>query len=406
MPIPLKYNLRNLYVRKSSTLATVGGVSLVTAVFIVLMALANGLQSSLVTTGEEMNLVVMRKGPLSETSSFLPYEVFQAMRALAGIAQDEEKRPLIVGELLIIYLHQKQGGGEGNVILRGGGPLSFQLRPQVRLVEGRRFRPGLPEVIVSRRMRDRFAHLEIGEFIQPHKKRYQIVGIFDAGNTAQDSEVWADHDVLAEDFHRRGHSSVLLRATDRTALTTLKEAIENDPRIHLQAIPEREYYREQTHTPLISGVYAFGFFISILLAFGAFFGALNTMYATVSARVREIGTLRALGFSRRAILSSFVLESVLTALVGWALGVLLALPVHNLSTGTTNWTTVSELAFSFRISPGIVLLAILWALLIGVAGAICRRPGPPVGRSPTPSAWPDEGKMRAGYPNWVRNDMI
>jgi len=367
MAIPLKYNFRNLVVRRTTTLMTAVSITLTVAVFVMLNALAVGLQTSLATTGQTLNVLILREGSQSETQSSVSRDSLQVIRYLEGIAKDSSGQPIVSPEQVVLINIPRRGEVQGsNVVIRGLGPEGPGLRPEFKLVEGRRFRPGLREVIASRKIAGRFENCGLGERLKFAKGYWTVVGIFEVGNTAYDSEIWADANELAADFDREAYSGVLLRATDAGAVARLKDQIANDRRLHLKTQSEREYYERQTR--FAGPIKYLGFFIAALMAIGASFAAMNTMYAAVARRTREIGTLRVLGYSRGSILLSFILESALIALLGGALGCLLALPINGVTTGTTNFSTFSEIAFNFRITPGLLLNGMLFAVIMGGVG--------------------------------------
>jgi len=369
MAIPLKYNLRNLTVRRTTTLMTAFSITLTVTVFVVLMALARGLETSLSATGHPLNLLVMRDGSQSETQSSVQRDSLQVIRYLEGIAKNEKGEPWVSPELIVLINLPRRGQAQGsNVTIRGLTPAGFGLRPEFKVVEGRQFRSGLREVIVSKKISDRFQNCGLGDKVKFAKGYWTVVGIFEVGNTAYASEIWTDPEDLGQDFDRDAYSSVFLRAVDSSTLNRLKQQLADDRRLHLKAQIEREYYEKQTSSA--APIKALGIFIAGLMAIGASFACMNTMYAAVARRTKEIGALRVLGFSRGSILLSFVIESVLIALVGGAIGCLLALPVNGVTTGTTNFTTFSELAFNFRVTPRLLLNGMIFAALMGFIGGL------------------------------------
>jgi putative ABC transport system permease protein len=369
MAIPLKYNLRNLAVRRTTTLMTAFSITLTVTVFVVLMALARGLETSLSATGHPLNLLVMRDGSQSETQSSVQRDSLQVIRYLEGIAKNEKGEPWVSPELIVLINLPRRGQAQGsNVTIRGLTPAGFGLRPEFKLVEGRQFRSGLREVIVSKKISDRFQNCGLGDKVKFAKGYWTVVGIFEVGNTAYASEIWTDPEDLGQDFDRDAYSSVFLRAVDSSTLNRLKQQLADDRRLHLKAQTEREYYEKQTSSA--APIKALGIFIAGLMAIGASFASMNTMYAAVARRTKEIGALRVLGFSRGSILLSFIIESVLIAIVGGAIGCLLALPVNGVTTGTTNFTTFSELAFNFRVTPRLLLNGMIFAALMGFIGGL------------------------------------
>jgi putative ABC transport system permease protein len=369
MAIPLKYNLRNLAVRRTTTLMTAFSITLTVTVFVVLMALARGLETSLTATGHPLNVLVMRDGSQSETQSSVQRDSLQVIRYLDGIAKNEKGEPWVSPELIVLINLPRRGQAQGsNVTIRGLTPAGFGLRPEFKLVEGRQFRSGLREVIVSKKISERFQNCGLGDKVKFAKGYWTVVGIFEVGNTAYASEIWTDPEELGQDFDRDAYSSVFLRAVDSSALNRLKQQLADDRRLHLKAQAEPEYYEKQTSSA--APIKALGIFIAGLMAVGASFASMNTMYAAVARRTKEIGALRVLGFSRGSILLSFVIESILIALVGGAIGCLLALPVNGVTTGTTNFTTFSELAFNFRVTPHLLLNGMIFAVLMGFIGGL------------------------------------
>lgn len=367
MAIPLKYNLRNLIVRRTTTLTTALSITLTVAVFLVLMALAGGLETSLTSTGNPLNVLIMREGANSEAVSIVDHDSYQVIKYLAGIAKDPQGNPGVSPEVIILINMKRRTDNTGaNVTIRGLGAEGPSLRPQFKLIEGRMFRPGLREVIVSRRISHRFKDCALGDKLKFAKGYWTVVGVFMAGNSAYDSEIWADVNDLASDFDRQVYSDVVVRATNTAAVAQIADEVANDRRLHLKPITEKKYYENQTSSA--APIKAFGIFIAILMAVGAAFAAMNTMYAAVARRTREIGTLRALGYSKNSVLASFVLESVFIAVLGGIIGCLVAFPVNGITTGTTDFTTFSELAFQFQVSPMLMGRGIIFAAVIGFLG--------------------------------------
>ncbi|MBI2002263.1 MAG: ABC transporter permease [candidate division NC10 bacterium] len=366
MAIPLTYNLRNLRVRAYSTVMTALSIGLVVAVFIGVTALARGLEEAFVTTGTPLNLVVLRQGSQVETSSVVRRDSLQVIKYLPGVAVDSMGLPLVSPELIVLLNLPKRDGGQGNVIVRGVSTKGFELRPQVRLVRGRPVRPGLREILVGRAVAERFQDAEPGAALRFGRSLWRVVGVFDAGRTAFDSEIWSDESELAQDFDRADYSSVLLRAESGPGLQAIQQRISEDRRLHLKALTEQAYYAEQTKAA--GPIKVLGSFMAVVMAIGASFAVMNTMYAAVARRSREIGILRVLGFRPGSILLSFLAESLLLALVGGVVGCLLALPIHGLSTGTTNFRTFSEVSFAFRITPDLLLGGLAFSLVMGGLG--------------------------------------
>jgi len=371
MAVPLKYSLRNLFVRKVSTAMTVLGVALVVVVFLLVMSLAEGVRKTFQTAVSPLNLVVMRVGAQSDVQSFVEKERYEVIRGLPGVGRDAQGQPLVSPETVPLINVARKDGKKTNIIVRGVEPVAFLLRPPIPIVEGRLFRPGTNEAIVSRRTRERFAHMDVGDTIQAGSQRWVVVGIFDASGSPYDSEIWADlNDVQAQTRRTGGFSIVRVRTSDRAARARFIAAVKGDQQVKLDAKPEDEYYAEQMGTA--RPIQFLAYFVGILMAVGASFGAMNTMYAQVSARTREIATLRALGFSRRSVLASFVIESIALALLGGVVGGLVALVIVKFfltaPTGTNNFNTFAEILFNFRLTPPLLLAGLVFSLGIGAFG--------------------------------------
>ena len=369
MALPLKYNLRNIIVRKGSTLATAVTIGLTVAVFLMVMALARGIDLTLSTSGEPLNLIVLREGSTAELNSTLTKENYNDLIYLDGVEREADK-PLATGELVTLIYKARKGMNQGsNVTVRGVGPMSFKLRSGFQTTSGRRFQPGLTEAVVSKRIAERFQGLDIGDKFRIQTTDYTVVGLFDSAGKAFESEIWVDINSLASTTKRDMFSSVLLRAKDQNALAAMSKRITDDPKLHLKALSERTFYEDQQGTAS-GALKGLAVFISFIMAVGAGFAGMNTMYAAVARRTKEIGTLRVLGFGRLSILIAFLLESVSIAVLGALIGILLALPLNFVSTGTSNWVTFSEIAFNFKVTPDLILMALLFGAVIGFVGSL------------------------------------
>jgi putative ABC transport system permease protein len=369
MALPLKYNLRNIVVRKSSTLATALTVGLTVGVFLMVMALARGIDLTLASSGESLNLIVLREGSTAELNSVVTREQLNDLKFLDGVVREGDE-PLAAPESMTLIYRARKGLSQGsNVIIRGIGPMSAKLRSGFSLVSGRMFQPGLTEAIVSRRIAERFQGLDVGDKFRIQATDYTVVGLFEAGGKAFESEVWVDVNSLATTRKRDTFTSVLLRVPDQATQAALAKRITDDQRLHLKALPERTFYEDQQG--IASGILkGLAVFVSIIMAVGAAFAGMNTMYAAVARRTKEIGTLRVLGFGRMSILIAFVLESLAIAILGVAIGIVLALPLNFVSTGTSNWATFSEIAFNFRVTPDLMLAALIFGAGIGLFGSL------------------------------------
>lgn len=369
MSIPLKYNIGNLTARKVSTLMTIFGIGIVIAVMVAMMALYNGVQTAIVSSGSKENLMVMREGALTEATSWVSKEAARIIAGLPGIARNDAGQPLVSPELVVIFKLPKKDGAKGsNLNVRGVTPAAFELRPYLKLTAGRMFRPGVNEVIVSERVRERFANLDIGDSFRFGPRSWTVVGVFDGKGTSFDSELWADIGYLGLAQKRQEYSIVILRPGDPTAFAAIRDQIRNDNRLKLQVKSEYRYYEEQTSG--LVGIIVLVGFVTVFMVIGAILGAMNTMFSAVASRKREIATLRALGFKRRAILFSIIVEAAFIAALGGVAGILLALPVNGIATGTTNFQTFSEVAFNFRITPGLALMALGLATMAGIVGGV------------------------------------
>ena len=369
MFIPIKYNLRYLMTRWTNTLMTAATFALVVAVFVIIMSLARGIERALTSTGDPLNVLIMRPGAQSEGQSSIDIERYHVVRSYPGIARDETGEPLAAPEIIVLVNKPKAGDGKpSNLQIRGVHPLVFKIRPEVQIVGGRVFRPGLREVIVSRSVSRRFKNMSIGETPQIGKVRMTIVGVFEARGSAIDSEMWADYQEIMQAFDRRAYSTVVVRARDAAAVDAILRTVAGDRRIKLSAKTEMKYYQEQTSTA--GPLKAFGIFLAVIMSIGASFAGMNAMYASVASRVREIATLRVLGFTPFSILASFLIESVFLALIGGLLGCALSLPINGLATGTTNFQTFSEIVFYFTITPDLMLRGLIFAAVMGAVGGI------------------------------------
>ena len=370
MAIPLRYNLRSLIVRWRATVATALGIALVVAVFVMVMSLARGLAATYISTGDPRNLLVLRKGSTAESSSQITRDEVRQVRYLAGIARNGAGEPLASPEIqVLVQMARRNQAGTAHVLLRGLGPVGIELRPHVQIRAGRMFQTGLNECIVSQRIAQRFAGCQIGDQFAGGKARWTVVGIFDAAKSAYESEIWVDADEARAAFNRSFYGSILLRpVADGAAVATLTNRMESNRDISVRVLPETEYYKEQTNTG--APIQFLGKFLAIVMSIGAVFSAMNTMYAAVGSRSREIGTLRVLGYKRRDIYASFLIESVLLSLLGGALGCILALPLNGVATGTLSWNSFTEVAFEFRITGELLGQGMLFALIMGVLGGL------------------------------------
>lgn len=370
MAIPISYNIRNMILRKGLTMMTALGIALTVMTAVFLMMLLAGMRKAFVASGDPLNVLVLRKGSTSELAGGFTKDKLPILTSLPGIAKDSKGEPMVSGEwVVIVVLPRKDGTGETNVTLRGMSSEGFELRPKVKLVAGQWFNPGQHEVVVSQSIHNRFSHTSVGDMIDFGKGQWKVTGIFDAGGTAYDSEMWSDVNQVADQFNRQNAiGSAYLRATDALSADALKHRVADDQRLELEGMLETDYYKKQTSSG--APIRLMGYVVGITMAIGSIFAATNTMYAAVAYRAREIATLRVLGFPRGSILTSFVFESVLLALLGAALGILLMLPFNGMSTGTSNAVTFSEVVFKMQITLGVVGYAVLFAVVMGLIGGV------------------------------------
>jgi ABC-type lipoprotein release transport system permease subunit len=368
MAIPVGYIARNLVARRLTTTLTAGGMALVVYVFATVLMLSAGLEKTLVATGQDDNVVVIRRSAQTEVQSGIARLQAGVVESLPQIALSADGRPLISKEpVVLINLPKRASGKPANVVIRGVTAAGLVLRPQVKLVEGRMFRPGTAEVIAGRAVADGFEGAGLGETLRFASRDWTVVGVFDAGHTAFDSEIWGDAEQMLQAFRRTGFSSLLFRLNDPDQFDAVKAAIEDDPRLTLEAKRERRFYAEQSEA-LSKFISYLGTSISIIFSIGAVIGAAITMYASVASRTGEIGTLRALGFSRASILAAFLGEALLLGFIGGVVGLAAASLMQALSISTTNFQTFAEIAFSFTLTPRIVIVSLVFALAMGFIG--------------------------------------
>jgi putative ABC transport system permease protein len=372
MGLVSNYNLRSMLVRRGTAAMTAMGIAMVVAVFVMTLAIAQGFRSTLVASGARDNAIVLRRSATAETVSAVPKAALPIIETLPQVRRDARERPLVSPEMVaIISLPRATDNQPANVPTRGVGDRAFQVRDTIKIVEGRRFTPGLREINVGRLAVIRFKGLTLGSDVKFATVTWKVVGVFSAEDAAFESEVWGDVDLMMSAFQRQvAYQSATAKLTDASAFDSFAAAIAADPRLELVAKRERDYYAEQSEV-MTTVIRVFGSFVTLILSIGAMFGAMNTMYAAVAYRTREIGTLRALGFSQMRIVTAFLAESIVLALIGGVIGCILALPVHGLSTGTTNMSgSFTEVAFKFRITPTLLAFGVLFAGLMGAAGGL------------------------------------
>lgn len=371
MALPIGYNVRSLGQRWKVTLLAVFGIAMVVAVFVTLLSMEAGFRISLRSTGSPLNGIVTQRGSQSELTSWMQIADANVVKVDPRVARNSEGVPLASCEVVVLTTRPKRADNQpANITFRGVSPIGFQVRNGIKVVEGRAFTPGLYEVIVGKKIADRVTGLDIGSTINIQKKEWKVVGHFVADGSSFESEIWGDYDAMAPAIGRNGGcESLTLRLQDPKTLAAFDKELRANPRVQLQIDSEPKYY-ENLAGPTAKALLYLAAFVSLVMGVGAVFGAMNTMYAIVSQRTREIGTLRALGFSRFSILFSFVVESMLLAGIGGVVGCLLALPMNGFTTATGQTNSFSELAFAFRITPSIVVIGIGFAVLMGLVGGL------------------------------------
>jgi putative ABC transport system permease protein len=368
MAVPLSYNVRSLYIRRKLTILAVAGIALVIGVLIFLIAMANGFRAALAATGSPINAIVTQRGSNSELSSNITRDNAQVLSDDPRVMKDANGRALFSPELMVVANMRRKDGADVNVVVRGVSQMAFTVRNGITITDGRNLQPGLYELIVGRKIFERIEGMEIGRSIKLQRRDWKIVGVFDAGGSGFESEIWGDTAVIGPAFNRSGYHSVTLRMRDASTISSLNADLEHNPRMQVQATQEQQYYEDQSG--VVSGpLLGLAVFVAIVMGIGAVFGTMNTMYALVAARTREIGTLRALGFSKASILTAFVVESTFLASVGGALGCLIALPANGMTTASGG-PNFGEIGFAFRISGTSLVVGMALAVLMGVAGGV------------------------------------
>jgi putative ABC transport system permease protein len=371
MAIPLSYNVRSVTARWTSVIVAVLGIAGTVGVFVAMLAMANGFRATLVASGSPRNAIVRRAGADSEMVSAVSLDQLRVIEDAPGVARDA-RGPLVSGEVVVIApFPLASSGTDANVQVRGVSPRALEVRDNVRIAAGRFFQPGLAELVVGKNAVKTYRGLGLGSEVRFGGGNWKVVGVFDAGGSAFDSEVWCDANVLSQIYKRPTNvfQSVTARLESPSALTRFKDALTADPRLSVQVDRETDYYERQSRT-LTTLIRVLGFLVAIVMGVGAVFGALNTMYSAVAERGREIATMRALGFGGGTVVLSFVLESLFIAFAGGVLGCLAVLPMNGFTTGTMNWQTFSHLAFAFRITPALLAEGVVFAMLMGLIGGV------------------------------------
>lgn len=369
MAMPIGYNARNVIVRWRVSLLAVGGIALVVAVLIVLVAMSTGFRETLAATGTPGNAILTQRGSNGELTSGLSIEEIEDLSVDARVARTPDGRPLASPEMVVVAnMERRVDGKPTNVLVRGVTPMAFEVRRSVRLVEGRWFEPGRTEIVVGRRIRERIAGLEPGSVVSLQRRQWRVVGIFEAEGSGFESEIWGDAYVTRPAFNRaQGFQSLTVRVADPRSIDAWNADLEKSPYLRAAVKDERQFYADQAG-PLATLLLFLAGFVSIVMGVGAAFGAMNTMNGIIATRTREVGTLRALGFPRTSILVSFLIEAAMLSLAGGVLGVLFALPFNGLESAVGN--QFSELAFSFRITQRSIGIGLVVAVSMGVFGGL------------------------------------
>ncbi|SFN34771.1 ABC-type transport system, involved in lipoprotein release, permease component [Formivibrio citricus] len=366
--IPVQYIWRNLFARRLTTLLTAGGMALVVFVFTAVQMLEAGLRSTLVETGSPDNVVVIRAAAQTEIQSSIERSQAHILSTLPYIAADSAGNPLLAREcLVLISLNKKISNNPANITVRGTDATGLALRPQVKLVAGRPFHPDSNEIVVGSSIANGFAGVGLGEKLFFARREWQVVGIFDAGKTGFNSEIWGDGEQMMQAFRRPVYSSVVFKLGDRRAFDEMSTRLGNDRRLNVEAKRENDFYADQSRF-MATFIRILGNTLSVIFSIGAVLGAMITMYGSVASRTPEIGTLRAIGFRKSRILIAFLGESLLLSLVGGITGIVAASAMQWITLSTMNWQTFSELAFSFTLTPGIVASALAFSLAMGFIG--------------------------------------
>jgi len=368
--IPVKYNVRSLRVRWVTTLLTCLAIGFVVFASVLTFGMLDGIDHALSSSGSPSDLIIMRKGSNNEMSSTITPTNARELANLPGIATGAAGESLVSKEFVTIVIKpRRNNGGTANVIVRGLDQVGRQLRPEFKIVEGRDLEPGVNELITSRKIADRFENLGLGEKFEINKVVFEVVGIFEAAGSSAESEVWADlRDLTSAQRFEGAVSVVNMRVPDDAVRQEIIDRVRDDDQFKLSALTETDYFENQKSASI--AIRAVAFIIAGFLTVGAMFAAANTMYAAVSSRGREIGTLRALGFPRRTVLTSFLVESLVLCSLGGFLGCLATLPLNGISGGTQNALTFSEITFSFRFGPQVLLQGMGLAVAMGLIGGL------------------------------------
>jgi putative ABC transport system permease protein len=369
MAIPLSYNIRNLIVRKTTTLMTGAGIALTVAVLLAVLGLVSGLQSAFEASGDPLHVLVMRKGGNAELTSLLTQEQFQIVKNFNGIASKNGQPMASLEVVTVINLPSIENPDGSNVTLRGLSQRGVAMR-KMTIIAGRRFNEGQREIMVGKSIAKRYPAAQLGKQLRFGRGLWNVVGVMDGQGSSIDSEIFADGPQVAADYNRPDtYSSALLQATDEVTAAALQKALENDRRLNVTVLSEKDYYTAQTAVSA-APIKFLGFFVCIVMAVGSCFAAMNTMYAAVARRAKEVGTLRILGFTQGSILLSFFLESILLSLLGGLIACIVVIPLNTITTGVGNFATFSETSFNIHIGPEVMIIGVLFSLILGAVGGL------------------------------------
>jgi len=369
MAIPLSYNIRNLIVRKTTTLMTGAGIALTVAVLLAVLGLVSGLQSAFEASGDPLHVLVMRKGGNAELTSLLTQEQFQIVKNFNGIASKNGQPMASLEVVTVINLPSIENPDGSNVTLRGLSQRGVAMR-KMTIIAGRRFNEGQREIMVGKSIAKRYPAAQLGKQLRFGRGLWNVVGVMDGQGSSIDSEIFADGPQVAADYNRPDtYSSALLQATDEVTAAALQKALENDRRLNVTVLSEKDYYTAQTAVSA-APIKFLGFFVCIVMAVGSCFAAMNTMYAAVARRAKEVGTLRILGFTQGSILLSFFLESILLSLLGGLIACIAVIPLNTITTGVGNFATFSETSFNIHIGPEVMIIGVLFSLILGAVGGL------------------------------------
>lgn len=369
MKIPIIYNVRSIMQRPASTVMTAVSIGLVVAVFVAMLALATGFRAALAKTGSPDNVIVLRQGAQDELSSGISRETARLIATFPHVAKGSDGQPLVSPEVYVLLNPDRKTGGIGNVVARGVDDRAFDVRHGVHIVAGRKFNSGASEVIIGRRIAERFVNMDIGDTLEFGGRRWEVVGHFASEGSGFESEVWGENEQFMPVFRGQVYQSVIFRLASGTTLDEVQRAMETDPRLQVSVRQEQDFYTSQSAI-LSTTLKIMAVFISAIMSIGAIFGAVNTMYSAVASRAPEIAVMLTLGFRPRSVLASFLSEAAIIALLGGLLGCLFALPINGIATSTTNWQSFSEVAFAFRVTPTLLVYGVVFAVVMGVIGGL------------------------------------